>query len=438
MRGKGRRGGWFFWLGVGALVPLLYLVSFAPNGGSLEALGCSGAGPDLRSGVTAVQRLSSPVKVDTTGFVAFEIQALNVTPKEALAAVTIEVSDDAGEPVPGTTRILDREPGDTGEPERLWIAWEADEPLELDETLALHIGAENSEEPVTMTGSLFVAGARAELPEPALSFHFWEYVSFDTGPLEYCECSSFGSVRSIRDEARLQIDQDAPEVAVAWKYSVTGLPGKTGLASEPAVHLTTAGAGAPLKIALEFQGTSAEQCVQVTARDLRDDTTHTAELCEAPVPFIEAFTEDAILNCSLESVPEEYKQRWCDAPAHWELEECEPYLNPAPEPPASTGGVSSGGSSTAGGSTVGGSSVAGGGAPTGGKAPTGGRAPTSPMTAGNGGEPGETDDTIQAATKTTSSCSVNGATTPEPAAVRFAGLGLLALVVLRRCARRRR
>lgn len=431
MRGSGKRGRWVFWSGVAALVPGLYFASLTPNAGMPEALGCSaGAGsePDIPDGVANLYQPEWPVAIDSSGFFAFAIGTHGIEPDAALEALSVDVRDEAGQPVAGNAVVLDHEAGDASEVDTVWIGWQADEPLELEDRLTFTSTATNSEKTVSMSGKLVVSGPAPALGEPEASFQPWVETTVDTGELMECSgCFTFGTEVQTRYHSLVDLAGARPELNVAWKYSIEAIDGKGELVEGSTVYVTSPlSSFSDVGMEVDFMDLREEYCLRVTAEDLRSGEEYSTEVCSAPeTPLAESIV-DGITNCHFDEVPEAYRKRYCSY-SDEDDERCAPYLD-AGEPPVGTGGKNTGGSGTGGANT--------GGKTTGGKNTGGSTGGASSET--TGGAPPD-DGAPQAAPhgKSKAGCSFDGEPAHQSGYAALSGLGLFALAVARRRRARR-
>lgn len=411
MRWSANRNRWLFRLGVAGLVPALYFASLAPNDSLPEALGCSGGEPSEYDGPTGVAELHQPnwpVAIDNSGFFAFAVGTRNIEPDAALEALTIDVRDALRQPVAGKALVLDHETGGPFEFDTVWIGWQADQSLELEDRLTFTATATNAEETISMSGKLVASGPAPVLGEPEASFQPWVKATVDTGEIFECdECAAFGVDLETRYRSLVDIAGSQPDLNVAWKYSVEAIRDKGELVEGSTVYVTSPGSSpSDVGIAVDFTDQRDEYCVRVTAQDLRSGEEHSSEACSSPEALPES-ASDSIIRCHIDQVPEALRKRYCSYEEYRDDERCAPYVE-EPEPPVGTGGGATGGKNT-GGSTGGVEEGTTGGAPP------------------DDAAPHETPRR-----KSKSGCSFDGVPPHEPVIATLAGLGLLAFAVARR------
>jgi hypothetical protein len=313
-----------------AALPLAYFASLVPTGTPV-AEGCSGA-PSWGGAPPTLLFINLPsevrpkqgeaVAVGKDGFFAFVIHTVGIEAGALLDTVKVEVRDEDDVPVPGGLEVL--QSSDREDYLETLVAWHADEPLAVGQWLTAEASGAGPEGPLSATPTLEVMDAEPEVDFSAElgSFRLYRY---DSGERVECsdlsECGpnqSFGTDFESGYAARVRVSS-APEVMVAWQYSLRAVAGK-GVWSDrattwrkfdetdpPSEQQITFAGGAGFD--LLFRDELDEYCVEVTRRDLRSGETRSEEVCSSLPAEIESVERDSIGSC--DEVPEEYFGRWC-------------------------------------------------------------------------------------------------------------------------------
>ncbi len=415
MRWLYRRGG-LLPVCLAVLVPLSYggsLLVFETSDAQSCTGGLSGTGGHVPTdGVTLVEYMGDRVSVGPDAFFSFRARARSSAVESPLDSVSIQVTNQAGELVPGTLRVLDDQRYDQLQLADLLLGWEAFEPQASGE-LTAKVVLKTSFSSQTWTGTLLVTDEDAVLPEPAFELRDWTYGRRDAGEQLSCgipnPCGTaytFGSQLSDFAQVTLASLTPAPSVAVAWKYTLEPTAGAAadwrperffvqGPSSEPLEKL--------LSSSTQLQD---ETCLQIQARDLRTDLEYSTKLCGAPTdpPVL----DDGISNCHFVDLPPgaEYQERWCRAHPDTTQAECQSILGPGTGLPTSgaAGRVSTAGSASN---------------------------PAASSPGGNGNTPAEP----ASESRTSQACALTGA--PAPGTRATSAAWALALLLAARARRRR-
>ncbi len=339
------RRGWLFPGCLALLVPLSYGGSFLVFETS-EARSCtgglSGTGGQLPTdGLTLLEYLGDRLTVGPDAFFSFRVRARSAAIETPLDRVTIRVTNQAGELVPGTARVLDDQRHDQPQLADLLLGWEASKPqapgeLTASVVLKTNIGSE------TWSGALLVTDEESPLPEPAFELRDWAHGLRDTGEQISCgmpnPCGTpytFGSQLTDFAQMTLASLTPAPAVAVAWKYT---LEPSAGAAADwrPERFFVQGPSPGPIEELLSSSTRlQDETCLHIQARDLRTDLEYSTELCGAPSDPPQV--HDKISNCNFENLPADaaYQERWCRAHPDTTQAECQSILFPGSGPPPS-------------------------------------------------------------------------------------------------------
>lgn len=310
--------------------------------GTGEALACSGGdGPNyvppsgwvwLKPSLLSNTPLTS-VPIATDGFFVIDAEGTELPVEAAQSSMTVVVTDEAGAPVAGETKLLiDKQPG--------WylFGWTASAPLEVGAKLTARLSASPIADPTTSNvgGSfpLVVAGSPTPFPEPELTFSAWLDFFQGSGdpvncpaPIGYC-----GPFLSMPGRAT---KRDALEAT--WRLP----PSSTGVAWRPRLEASPSSADAVLPTYFnEFLGvgpdqsfgtvafpTAAEQyCVTLVVEDLRTHEEKRTELCAKPEPARQSYTNSELASCTEPPTPE-LTEAWCRVRDARNIAACERFFH---------------------------------------------------------------------------------------------------------------
>lgn len=330
---------------VAALVPIAFSVGLCfPQPGALpfgvgEALGCGGSGAAIppASGWYLLKPVLMEkgdrafVPIATDGFFLIDAQSSGLT-AEQQASMKVVVTNDAGEPVAGTTKVVS---------EGLQLfGWTADEPLAVGAKLSATLSAAPLAKPTsTDVGGQFpleVVGPPTELPEPSLAFDSWvnfyldagdEVVSCKTAPQSNCNGTSTSiDVSSAMTKALAAQASWRPEITggVAWQahlergsadsdatFEGVGMRYFFGDDSEPNPSMGRA----------IFPTQAKEYCATLVIKDLRTEKETRTVTCTAPGKPERGETDGQLGSC-LEPPNEALTEAWCQLNADTTFPAC--------------------------------------------------------------------------------------------------------------------
>lgn len=334
----------WFWAAVLVLVPLAYASSFLAEGGPPEAEGCSGRGPLPET--PAVRALLEPpanMNVGRDGFFVFTARTNGREPEAAAEALEVEVTDRDGARIPGEHAVLlVGVPNDLTERD-VSFSWKASEAIAADEVLTLRVTAGDDNPDATLTTTLHVRDATAELVAPEAEFANWQSVLRDSGEVLHCGLGSVGCPginfgANLEPMDRPSVVVTAPELPVVavWEYSVQEIPEAGAFEAPLSAQTAVLDNGERLvHFTPTLRGQLDRYCVSVTVRDVRTDATASQEVCATPERTPSTTNEDRIAKCL--SVPDQYLSRWCAAKGQSAHPDCwEP--EPSAQPDAEAGG----------------------------------------------------------------------------------------------------
>ena len=313
-----RRNQLAFWLGVGSLLPFAYASTYALNGAP-RAEGCSGEGANPATGVVYLWAEPEPPQVGSDAFFTFRARTNEIELEQALAAISVNVTDEADQPVAGTVRVLKELESDADERSFL-LGWTANGAARREgEVLKLRASATNSLETTAFGRSLTVHATDPELAMPSFDAAFFSAQLRDAGARRSCEglddCggTSFGS--ELRNFVLMGLSGtlDEPGVLTAWEFRFEQVSGKGKFSrSDESIYLyarTPDDGDYAIEESVEFTDTVDEYCVRVVGHDLKTDTRKDSEFCAAPTAPIGTTTYDGIGDCI--DAPAGFEQRWC-------------------------------------------------------------------------------------------------------------------------------
>ncbi len=338
---------------VALLVPAVFALSLglpdtALPTGVKEALGCSGAGNVPRpSGFTWLKPTQiaisdrTSISIATDGFFMIDAEANDLTAEQVEAALSVEVTDQAGLEVVGTLELFkEHRPG--------WyvFAWTSAEPLGVGAKLTASLHAE----PAAMVAvggdfELVVTGPPTPLSAGALSFAGWmdfyrgvgepitceaAYVSVCGGSQTVIKSVPQGLIKQLATNAKWSLPPIVGDVAWEARLAVSSAQADATLPPDKITYLTDPdttelGFGS----LLVFPTKADSYCVKIVVKDLRTQAEVQTEACEAPQPSIGAASDSEVLLC-LTPPNQAVTEGWCAAHAHSMLPECVAIRSAAP------------------------------------------------------------------------------------------------------------
>ncbi len=301
-----------FAIGAVALVPLMYLVSFAVFESS-DAYGSSGGLSARVSGVHTAQDEDAVVPVGLDAFFSLLVVAAGAASEAPLDSVFIEVR--AGlDLVEGTTQILDEQDA-TFQYRELLIGWAAHEQRSPGDKLSASILLKSAAGDTVLSRVLSVTDASPSLALPAPELQDWVRELRDHGQSLTCGTSAprtFGAELSEFIDATLALPAPPLPIAVAWKYTLEATALAGHVTAIPERFLVQGPPYAPQEAAqVSFTNEAREYCIRVIARDLRTNLEYSEVACGAPEGPPQ--NADRIGECRLEDLPPDdaYRERWC-------------------------------------------------------------------------------------------------------------------------------
>jgi hypothetical protein len=315
---------------VGLLVPVAFTLNLAlPEHEALpvgvpEALGCSGSGSLPSSpGATAPptpqwfevapsQNDGKPVSVATDGFFTIAPRYYGFTEEEALAALEVIVTDEAGQDVPGKLALVEHN-----------FTWAATTPLKIGAHLKASLGATSISSTVGGDFALEVVGEPEPLPEPSAEFYGWTKSFHGVGSPVTCGVALPGGCGSAPSMASTAYEEDGgfvdlrcttlPKAGVLWRLSVE----QSAIATDGRLYYSTGGiVTGPAFVSTQELGRvgydlgATRACAVIVIKDLRTGKESRADTCHAVEATTEVNTNDFLRDCS--SPPNEgVRELWC-------------------------------------------------------------------------------------------------------------------------------
>jgi hypothetical protein len=351
MRWWTRRDTWVCagcWVALGSLFYLGSLVTFE----SSTASGCSGGltGNSVRDDSVGVQLLVASLPVGRDAFFSVSATVEGAAADVPLERVSIDVKNEAGDPVPGAARIVDDFWYEGEKRRNVLIGWQATEPRLVGEILIATVVTTSAAGGSHQSLSLQISDGAPALAEPDLGFRDWQYVTTDSGaaldcaPARPCVYSAqFGSELRRSTQVTLELPRPWTPIGVAWKYSFEAVPNGPQPTSLPRPYVAQ---GPPLDNArtakVRFETQADEYCVRINVSDLHGDQQQSVERCGAPDGPTPESVEDRISECTSSSIPPEDLERWCRANRAFQPG-CEPFSEPSPGTAGATGIAGNGG-----------------------------------------------------------------------------------------------
>jgi MYXO-CTERM domain-containing protein len=306
-----RRNQLMFWLGVGCAVPFAYASTYAVNGAP-RAEGCSGEAGEVDVGVLSLWAQTEEAAVGRDAFFTFQGSTNEIEPAEALAAITVTVTDEDGQLIAGAARIL-KQTDKANDVRTLLFGWTASGDTRAEgEVLSFHAQAMNSLDMAVLDARLVVRDRDPELQLPNFDIFEFDAALRDRGPREVCEgineCGSTRYGTELQKEVQMSLIAGGidPGVLVAWEFHLEEISGKGNFA-EPARTFKIE--GFDVHEWLTFSDVLDEYCVRVVGHDWKTDTTKSSEVCASPEGEVLTTTYDGVGECY--EPPAGLEERWC-------------------------------------------------------------------------------------------------------------------------------